>query len=468
MKEIDITNLFFLEIIICFLIILLFIAQIHILKQIKQTQTTSLAKLCLCEKTFYYSSYLTKKIALNKLFNLANSPLLTLYQKAIKNPQQTSKQILKQIKQNPKDYNLMLLYANLCLIQNDTTNFNLSINKIKLPFFANKSLKANYLYLQAQNDLYNTDMYSASKNYSKALKLYQKLNFPYEIAQCYLAIAQAYRISGIQDVAFSMLKEAKKIYEKLSLHTQTAETIAYFGLTELGRENYNVALEYFAQSIDITKKHKLQKLHSDISNWVGLSQYLKKDFKNAQSTFTNIIKSKFSSTLALGFASEMLARINIKENKYKSALKNIDIALSNYQKNNHKSGIFENLYLKADIYYNQNKYNESKEILIQLIKQKNSTHSTYYIANAYTLLGLIYLDENKLNLAKTTFKQALDLENSNNRLKGAIIDYNNLAETSLKLGNEKEASKYLNIALEYAQKIEDNELINYIRSKLKD
>ena len=468
MKEIDITNLFFLEIIICFLIIFLYIAQIYISKQINQNQAKSLSKLYLSEKTFYYSTYLTKKIALNKLFNINNSPFLTFYQKAIKNPNQTSKQILKQIKQNPKDYKLILLYANLCLIQNDTTNFNLSLEKIKLPFWANKSLKANYLYLQAQSDLYNTDMYCESKNYSKALKLYQKLNYPYEIAQCYLALSQAYRISGIQDVAFSMLKEAKKIYERLSLYLKSAETLAYFGLTELGRENYDVALEYLNQALDITKQHKLLKLQADINNWIGLSLYLKKDLKNAQSTFTNITQSKSSSTLALGFASEMLARINIKQNKYKPALKNINQALSNYQKNNHKSGIFENLYLKADVYYNQNKYNESKEILIQLIKQKNSTSSTYYIANAYTLLGLIYLDENNLNLAKTTFKQALDLENSNNRLKGAIIDYNNLAETSLKLGDEKEATKYLKLALEYSQKIEDKELIDYIKSKLKD
>ena len=130
--------------------------------------------------------------------------------------------------------------------------------------------------------------------------------------------------------------------------------------------------------------------------------------------------------------------------------------------------IFENLYLKASIFYETNQYNKSKEILIPLIKEKNSFSSTYYIANAYTLLGLIYLNEGKLNLAKTTFKQALDLENAQNRTKGAIIDYNNLAETLFKLGNKKEANEYLNLALSYSQEIEDKELENYIKSKLKD
>ena len=84
------------------------------------------------------------------------------------------------------------------------------------------------------------------------------------------------------------------------------------------------------------------------------------------------------------------------------------------------------------------------------IKQKYSNCITFYPANAYSLLGLIYLKENNLKQAQNMFKSALDLEHSKNRSKGAIIDYNNLAEISLKLGNKKTAQKYLSCFYYYS------------------
>jgi tetratricopeptide (TPR) repeat protein len=162
----------------------------------------------------------------------------------------------------------------------------------------------------------------------------------------------------------------------------------------------------------------------------------------------------------------MLTRISLKNNQLKSALSYANKAIKTYQQTNHAVGIFENLYLKAEILYQKEDYKQSKEILTALIKQKNPHSTTYYPANAYTLLGLINLAENNINLATTLFKQALDLEHSQDRLKGAIVDYNNLAEISKLKGDKDEEYKYLNLALNYAKDIKDQELINYLEKKL--
>ena len=58
------------------------------------------------------------------------------------------------------------------------------------------------------------------------------------------------------------------------------------------------------------------------------------------------------------------------------------------------------------------------------------------------------------------------MESSLNRIKGAAVDYNNLAELSLREGHKEEAEKYLRRALEYAETLADKELINYLKSKL--
>ena len=98
--------------------------------------------------------------------------------------------------------------------------------------------------------------------------------------------------------------------------------------------------------------------------------------------------------------------------------------------------------------------------------EKAPAFTTFYPANAYTLLGLINLRQDRLNTARTLFKQAIDLENSQNRIKGAAIDYNNLAELALREGSGEEARTYLQQALSYAEMLEDEELKNYLKAKL--
>ena len=113
----------------------------------------------------------------------------------------------------------------------------------------------------------------------------------------------------------------------------------------------------------------------------------------------------------------MLARISLRRKQYSEALCRADEALALHQKSSHRPGIFENLYLKAEILYASDDYEQSAGILTALIKEKAPAFTTFYPANAYTLLGLINLRQDRLNTARTLFKQAIDLENSQNRIK---------------------------------------------------
>lgn len=414
----------------------------------------------------FYTSSIIKQEAKTKFFNLPLKKETVLIRALIKNINLNTKILEKNIKQQPSNYRLLLLYAKVCLLNGEQTIFDHIVETIKIPFYAPKDCKANFYYLHAQYCLHQTDMLSASKDFSKALKLYKKLHFTFEEAECYLALSQTYRISGIYDVAYTMLKEAKKLFTALKINAKIAETTAYMGLIELGRENYTPALEYLDEAIKICQANDTKKTLNDIKNWQGLIHFLQKDYTQSQKCFSAIEKNSISSIQAQGFAQEMLARINLKNNKLKQALTNVNKAIKSYQQTKHHVGIFENLYLKAEILYQKEDFKQSKDILTALIKQKMPHSTTYYPANAYTLLGLINLAENNINLATTLFKQALDLEHSQDRLKGAIVDYNNLAEISKIKGDKDEENKYLNLALNYAKEIDDKELIQYLEKKL--
>ena len=229
----------------------------------------------------FYATSLIKQEAKGKFFKL--SPKLeTILSKALtKNFTINTKLLENAIKKHPSNYRLLLLYAKVCLLNGNQIAFDHILETIKIPFYAPKYYKANYYYLKAQYNLHQTDMMSASKDYSKALKLYKNLHYTYEEAECYLALSQTYRISGIYDVAHTMLKEAKKIFSSLKLSAKVAETIAYMGLIELGRENYTPAKEYLQEALDICKINNLAKTSNDIKNWQGLILFLEKNTKIA-------------------------------------------------------------------------------------------------------------------------------------------------------------------------------------------
>ncbi len=404
---------------------------------------------------FFYSTYYNqKKWFLYNDYYLAHS--------LSKNFSKSVSQIKKLYNLQTQNYKISILYAKAKLLQNQRDYL-----LTPPPFYAHLSFKADYYYLQAQKDIYITDLQNASNKLAKALKIYKKLGFLYECALCYQSMSSIYKLCGTKDVALTLLYEAMSIYKNLKITPKIAEVTAYLGIFEIEQENYDNSIMYFNDALKICSTNKFKQTFYDINNWKALSYFLQQDYKKTLQTLNEVTDITKLSASSKAFNFEMFARTYYKTNKYKNALQYAELSLNEYKKQKNKQEIFELSYLIAEIYFYQKQYLKSKEILIDLIKQKTSHKALYYPANAYTLLGLIYQKENSPNKALNMFKQALDLENSHNRQKGAIIDYNNLAEISLKLGKKNKATQYLNSALDLAKELKDNNLVSYLEKKLK-
>lgn len=517
MQDLTLTDIFFIPLLLGGLAVLCFAVRIRLLHRCRIAADASLLPLRQKDLPLFYSSYYLKQDCTRHFFRLPQTAEARLAALAAADPAAALPEVRKAVHASPRNWRLLLLYAGLCRILNRRRDFQHAIEQIRLPSPASvlfraplsapaflrfplpvpSALKADFLLLSALGELYQTDMYSASAHCSRALRLYQKNGFAWEEAECYMALAQIYRISDVFDVAFTMLREAKKIWQELGIRAKQAETEAYFGLAEIGRENYAAAEEYLAAAARICAEHNLFQTGADIKNWLGLAAYLQHEDDRAAEAFAAVacpdapsaplpangspqtattssapVTAAFSASPAAAtpqaraFAAEMLARINLRRGQYPQALNCAGEALALHRLDNHRPGIFENLYLKAEILYASNDYEQSAEILTALIKEKTPAFTTFYPANAYTLLGLINLRQDRLNAARTLFKQAVDLENSQNRIKGAAIDYNNLAELALREGSGEEARTYLQQALSYAEMLEDEELKNYLKAKL--
>ena len=467
MQDLEFSDIIFTSLGIGSIIFLYFHTRLRLWQDLKLSAKKSIEKIKNKGRPFFYNSYYIKQCATRKFFHQSATAEAKLYIAISTSLKKGEKKLTEAIKKSPKNWRLLLLYADICLQQNKRIEFSNTLNNIHLPLCTPSVLRADYLRLSALNELYQTNMYDASKKLSKALKIYQKNGFSYEEAECYLALGQTYRISGVFDVAYTMFQEAEKLYQSMDIPSKQAEAVAYQGLLEISRENYKTSEEYFIKAEEICQEHQLAQTANDIRNWHGLALYLQAKMPQAQKLFQTVISNKSpTSKEASAFAYEMLARITLRSKHFDKALHYAEQALIRHNENHHQAGIFENLYLKAEIYYVSDNLQKSAEILTALVRNKTSSYTTFYPANAYSLLGLIEMRQNNLRMARTLFKQALDLENSKNRLKGAAIDYNNLAEICLQEGDKNSAENYLRQALNYAEEIEDTELRDYLKAKL--
>ena len=469
MQDLTLTDIFFIPLLLGGLAILCFAARIRLLHRCRVAADASLHPLRQKDLPLFYSSYYLKQSCVRRFFRLPQTLEAGLAALAAETPAAALPEVQKALRAAPHNWRLQMLCAELCRILNRRAEFQHIVEQILLPSPASvlfrvplsapaflrfplpvpSALKADFLLLTALGELYQTDMYSASAHCSQALRLYQKNGFSWEEAECYMALAQIYRISGVFDVAFTMLREAKKIWQELGIPAKQAETEAYFGLAEIGRENYAAAEEYLAAAARICAEHNLIQTGADVKNWQGLTAYLRHEDDRAAEVFSAVACSKatLSATVstpshpkpntdttttpptsdtnfphpasditisdiaaaaapdtaapasataasdttapatataqalskphavsaeARAFAVEMLARISLRRKQYSEALCRADEALALHQKSRHRPGIFENLYLKAEILYASDDYEQSAGILTALIKEKTA------------------------------------------------------------------------------------------------
>ena len=345
----------------------------------------------------------------------------------------------------------------------DISGFNHSLQKLTATKLLPLS-KAYYNYISAYAYLAEGDMLSASQNASLALKYFEKHNYFAECAECYILLAEIYRISCVNDIAHTMLDSALKIYQKQKLSTFTAQTLILKGMLMLFENQPDTAKQYYSEAEILTDNPQIQ---ADLNNQFTIlyltQNKLSKALQCAKAALKSqqLLQNKHGEALSL----QLSAQIYAAKKQYPASSSNALNAANLYLKQKNYSAYFECLYIAAQSFYARRLYTQSEQHLRQIIKLSVKYPTSFHIANAYNLLGLIYLSLNDLSRAKVLFQQSLFLEQKNQRSEGLIVDYNNLALIASITGDREAAKNNLDIALEYAQKVEDPELISIIRKK---
>lgn len=393
---------------------------------------------------------------------------LSLLLKAFDAPSKVIPSLTKLYKKNPKNSELAVWLAWLHEVTENTSLASLFWDKVSEKNLS-PYLRAHYLLHLGKVALKNGDLEYASRQFYDVAALLHRQKCFYEEAQTYLHLGTIYRISFMGDVAETLFLSALKIYRNLKYSDGEAQTLGHLGILMIGEERFEEAEDYLCRSAQIFRDNQRFVPLAEIFNQQALLSLLKKDYKKATNALRQAkkIHSQYKNTVGIAFATELEANCFWAQEAFAKAAQKALQASSLYKKTDNISGFLDSLYLQAQSLFRLGNDTETEKILRQIITNGQKDCGCFHLANAYNLLGILYMRQKDLQRAKGLFQQSLDLEQRGVRLNALAIDYANMGLVEFRCGQKETARKNIQTALDFARETEDDDLSAQLQKYLR-
>ena len=235
-----------------------------------------------------------------------------------------------------------------------------------------------------------------------------------------------------------------------------------------GQERFAEAEDYFHRAAEKYTTEQQPAARADIQNQLALLHLLQKNYKQAEKQLktARALHKKSQNLNGLAFSTELLANCRWGQRNFTATARLAARAAGLYAKSGNVSGRLESLYLQAQaLFYNAD--DEGAEtILRQIIALSKQDCGCFYPANAYNLLGIIFVKRKDLQRAKGLFRQSLEMEQRGVRTIALAADYANIGLVEMHSGHKDEARRNLETALKLAEESEDDDLCRQLRQHL--
>lgn len=395
---------------------------------------------------------------------IAYDKITAIMLNATKSPQKACLQLEKYVKQNPQNQLACAYLALLYSAMNDKkyqTAWD-NVSEKKLPNY----FKAQYNINIAERALKYGDLELASQSFYRAANLFGKSYF--EKANVYIKLGTTYRICFVYDVAESLFRSALDIFKQIKNSYGKIYALANLGMLMVGQERFSEAENYYQKALFEAKLSNNLIAIAEIKNQQALMLLLMKKHIEAEklSKQAFLIHRQNNDENGMGFSLELQANNAWAQHKYTKTIRLAKKATDLYIKQQNISAMLECMYLQAQALLKKDNDIASEKILRKIIEEGKKDCGCFYLANAYTLLGIIFVKRCDLRRAKGLFQQSLDLEQRGVRLNAIAADYANIGIIDMRCGNKENAKKNLQTALEFALQADDKELCDTLRQHL--
>ena len=380
------------------------------------------------------------------------------------------------IKKYPDDSRILAELAKLYWLLGKTGRSRLAVEKISSR--APEYVRAVGCFGEMMIAAADGDLNYAADSGIRADRFFAASGAWYEEVRCLVFLGTVYRISSLFDAAYIMYKSAENIARRLKSANLTTEILANLGMLMITENRFTDAAAYFNEAWKKAKKHNQLELLAELENQYALLKLLTAQplaaIRRAKAAFER--HRRLKNRTGQAFSCELLSYAAREQNDYAAMIDWAKQAENAYKGSGNLSAYFETMYLQAEGLYLQALEDKDSDDLLQSAEQhlrrilsfsrKNS--GCFHPADAYTMLGLIFLRRKEYRRARALFGRSLALEQKDERLIGIAADLANIGLTEKLCGNYDQARKNLKAALEYAAADGENELCLQLQKRLEE
>lgn len=305
--------------------------------------------------------------------------------------------------------------------------------------------------------------------------------------------AEKYRVS-IPDSAIVFAQQATNIASSLNDKNYQIRSEHTLGYCYYSRNDFELALEHLQKSLLLSQELNQEMWVAQNLNRIGNVYQLKSDYSHALISYLNALEinqrledkiqiartqvnigtiysftggyskaiehmlaalqtyEKEGDREGIAWTSLSIARLFNRIEIYDKALQYNELALNQYRGLGNQNGITLSLTEQANIYYHSGLNDKALKIAKEVLESNIQSQNTHGQAANYLLIGIIYYELKNYAEANESLLRALDLKQTVNDSIDIAKLNRYLGEVQIKKENFNDGFKYLNSALDIAQK----------------
>jgi tetratricopeptide (TPR) repeat protein len=253
------------------------------------------------------------------------------------------------------------------------------------------------------------------KSLISALKIYQSLNRPIDVANIYIAIGEVYsqESSVVKESytqkAFEYYEKALKIYQKYKNLPGQALAFRKIGNEYLDIKKYKEGIDNYQQSLKIEQTLNNEENIANVENNLGIAFYEQKLYRQAMEYYQKALKTilKINNVVRLSAAYYNIGKVYLAQNQLPAALDMAQKSLANAQKIQNKQAIREAHLLFFEIYAQKKEFEQALQSYIAMHKTRDSIYSVESISKVAQIQSLYESEKQEQQLKILRQEKAL-------------------------------------------------------------